>query len=51
MIDSGTSRSFLDRQIAFRLFPKSKTNDPFIQTTVFQKSVHKYSVNAQTKFF
>lgn len=45
MIDSGSSRSFLDPQIAFKLFPNSINYDPFVVSTVFQESSHEYSVN------
>lgn len=43
LIDSGSTRSFLDPDVAFKLFPYSIQNDPFIVSTVFQKSSHEYS--------
>lgn len=43
MIDSGSTKSFIDPQVANKFFPNSIKSDPFIVTTVFQKSSHKYS--------
>ncbi len=45
LIDSGSTKSFIDPNIAFKLFPNFVINDPFIVSTVFQKSAHKYSAN------
>nr|CAH7758503.1 unnamed protein product [Callosobruchus chinensis] len=43
LIDSGSTRSFIDPEIAFNFFPNQIRNEPFIVSTVFQKSAHKFS--------
>lgn len=43
MIDSGSTKSFIDPEIAFKHFPNLIKQDPFIVSTVFQKSSHKHS--------
>lgn len=45
LIDSGSTKSFIDPNIAFKLFPKEIISDPFIVSTVFQQSSHKYSMH------
>lgn len=43
LIDSGSTRSFIDPNIAKNLYPNQIINDPFIVSTVFQKSAHQHS--------
>lgn len=43
LIDSGSTKSFIDPNIAKQLYPKQIMNDPFIVSTVFQKSAHQHS--------
>ena len=43
LIDTGSTKSFIDPQLAFNFYPNCIGNDPFIVSTVFQKSAHKFS--------
>lgn len=43
LIDSGSTKSFINPELAFKCFPNCIRNDPFIVSTVFQKSAHQYS--------
>nr|CAH7764035.1 unnamed protein product [Callosobruchus chinensis] len=45
LIVSGSTRSFIDPNIAQKCFPNLIINDPFVVSTVFQKSAHKHSVS------
>ena len=45
LIDTGSSRSFINPEICSKYFNNLIKNDPFIVSSVFQKSAHKYSVN------
>jgi len=42
LIDSG-SKSFIGIELAFKFFPNSIVNDPFIVSTVFNQSQNNYS--------
>lgn len=48
LIDSGASKSFLDPKMAFKYFSKFIKEDPFIVSTIFQQSAHRYSANIPT---
>lgn len=43
LIDTGSTKSFIDPDLAYKLYSKCIQHDPFIVSTVFQKSAHKYS--------
>ena len=43
LIDSGSTKSFISPHLAFKYFPRCIKNDPFIVSTVFQKSAHQHS--------
>lgn len=43
LLDSGSTKSFIDPDIANKFFPNLIRHDPFVVSTVFQKSAHKFS--------
>lgn len=43
LIDSGSTKSFLNPDLAQRYFSNFIQEDPFIVSTVFQKSAHRFS--------
>ena len=44
LIDCGSTKSFIDPDIAKKLYPNNINYDPFIVSSVFQQSAHQYSV-------
>lgn len=45
LIDSGSTKSFLDPNFVNKFYPNFISNDPFIVSTVYQKSAHQFSAN------
>lgn len=42
LVDTGATKSFIDPEVAHQLFPQTIHYDPFIITSVFSESAHKY---------